>query len=717
MKKVSSTQTLSVPKFPIGLEKHVNKLKEYIFQGRRAEKNVICVGILGMAGIGKSTLAKALYNRICSNFSRACYIEDVKGQFEKNGWEHIQQSLLRQLLRYDFKVWNPSHGKEMLRKKLNRKDALIVYDNIEYSYQIDDILFEDVLHPGSTIIVTTRDQSIFRRWNNYLKYESSTLNFWQSKELFCRHAFHSDHPFAPLESLANQFVNVCRGLPLALEVYGGRLYSQPYANWINFWKRVFEKELQSILRVSYELIQLELGWIKNSRELPQSIGELSNLRIGFLWDCPNLERLSTSIGDRRLKEIIGNLCRLPLLERLPPSFHGSPSSLTSFELNNCPRGKEVDLGHLQNLCELNNLSSFSGLEYISGVCASRNLSYLNLSGCHNLHEIKQLTTLKVHVSEAFSWENHIWLENLPPRVNVHFTASAIPYVTPIVNPSYIEATSAGQELRFQLLPTSKTCIAIIIGFVSVFLVDEFDKKFLPPAIDFEISWDGKDIGGTYTTYIHDFKQAKIGELINLGIFKMSDYHHPFDLEDKTSVRVSAYTEPLRSSPRVYLKGWMRRIGEGEEYMIHNICSAFFKEIRRQWRLSDAREHAPSQLNLLNLHALDIANCRIRRLCLLNDTPIQVEEMELVYRSKQLIWGNDEVLKHLDLSIVDTNLPCTIKSMANLYKMEVMISSRGKVVHKDELQEYDKDALVNRHDEISFQFPIDLEIYASNLNRM
>eukprot|EP01018_Ginkgo_biloba_P030794 Gb_33212 [translate_table: standard] len=1150
MKKVSSTETLFVAKFPIGLEKHVNKLKEYIFQWRTAEKNVICVGIIGMGGIGKSTLAKALYNEIRSNFSRASYIEDVKAQVEKNGSKHIQQSLLQQLLRYNFELSNSSQGEEMLRKKLNGKDALIVYDNIEYSYQMDAIFFEDVLHPGSAIIVTTRDQSIFRRWNNYLKYELSTLHFSQSKELFCRHAFHSDHPFAPFDILVDQFVNVCKGLPLALEVCSSQLYNQSYANWISFWKRISAKmlpELQSILRASYEqldkkqkeifldiaiffygensetiprvweekagdfsydlqilerkcMIKLDCSWlgmhdlfrelgraivdeecpkypgrrsrlwrpsdvkdvlqnssgtegvrglslvsgervvwnedesgnrcawntdsfanmkelqllvlkddclqgdfgklsqnllflrwtnfpydhmpidlhtkqirildvaggklvnlwndqsqlplnlrelnmhncqflnrvpesmakfkgllkvnfshcillktipeefcylealevlilkycynlkylplgigrmkrvqfldlkacdklkvlpesfgqlpalrslymerctnVKNMegsfgnistlgevnvmccgilktlpshrsltdarlcnlyypnssigyqngflpneiedlrefinlgitifRELPQSIGKLSNMKRLGLWELSFLERLPTSIGDLsclerlcllnclmlkeipttignlsrlrtlqicacpELKEIpttIGNLCclkrlilkdlpklegsvvasiaklsdlkflclsGLPLLGRTP-SFHNL-SSLISFQLNNCPRVKEVDLKHLKNLFILD-LSGCSGLQYISGVSTSRNLSYMNLPGdaILDLDEIKQLTTLIIHVSESFSWENNLWLENLPLIDNVHFIASAIPYVTPIVSLPNIETTSAGQELRFQFLPTSKRCITIIIGFVSVFLIDKFDKKNLPPAIDFRISWNGKNIEGSCPTYIHDFRQSKIGELFNLGIFKMSDYHHSFDVEDKTSIRVSAWTDPLQSSPIIYLKeGWIRRIGEGEEYMIHNICSAFFKEIGQQRLLSDAQEHVPSQLNLLNLHALDIANCRIQRLCLLDDTPIQVEEMELVYKSKQLLWGNDTVLNHLDLSIVDTNLQCTIKSMANLYKMKVMISSKGKVVCKDELQEYDKYAFVNGHDEVSFQ---------------
>eukprot|EP01018_Ginkgo_biloba_P013301 Gb_21898 [translate_table: standard] len=123
---------------------------------------VIFVRIIGMGGIGKSTHAKAIFDDTRSNFSRASYIEDVKCHVEKYGLKHIHQILLGQLLCYDFEVSNSSQGEHMLKMKLIGADALIVY-------------------------------------------------------------LHSDRPFIPFKSLVYQFVNVCKGLPLAFEICGGRV--------------------------------------------------------------------------------------------------------------------------------------------------------------------------------------------------------------------------------------------------------------------------------------------------------------------------------------------------------------------------------------------------------------------------------------------------------------------------------------------------------------
>eukprot|EP01018_Ginkgo_biloba_P008696 Gb_07629 [translate_table: standard] len=234
LKRIKS-EPLIVARFPVGLEEPVAQLREYITRCRMEKNHVVFVGIIGIAGIGKTTLAKALFNNIrCDlNFNRASYIEDIKGEAEKKGLQEIQRKLLQNLLDYDYQVSNLSQGQsqQIIMKRLSNIDALIVLDNIEDKKQLDSILSPEVLLPGSTVIVTSRDSSIFKRCNDFLKYEMSRLNLSQSKELFCVHAFSTGVACASFENLVDKFVGICKGVPLALEICGRELCDESYATW------------------------------------------------------------------------------------------------------------------------------------------------------------------------------------------------------------------------------------------------------------------------------------------------------------------------------------------------------------------------------------------------------------------------------------------------------------------------------------------------------
>eukprot|EP01018_Ginkgo_biloba_P008698 Gb_07631 [translate_table: standard] len=254
--KIIKSEPLTVAKFPVGLEEPVAKLREYITRCRMEKKHVAFVGIIGIAGIGKTTLSKALFNNICwdLNFKRALYIEDIKGEAEKNGLQEIQRKLLHSLLHYDYKVSNMSQGQHIIKKRLSNIDAIIVLDNIEDKKQLDAILSPEILLPGSTVIVTSRDSSIFKRCNDFFNYEMSGLSVSHSKELFCRHAFRCGVACASFRNMVDKFVGICKGIPLALEVCGGELYGESYAIWVSYSKKFSETmlvDLKRILQVSY----------------------------------------------------------------------------------------------------------------------------------------------------------------------------------------------------------------------------------------------------------------------------------------------------------------------------------------------------------------------------------------------------------------------------------------------------------------------------------
>eukprot|EP01018_Ginkgo_biloba_P037111 Gb_09104 [translate_table: standard] len=198
-------------------------------------------------------------------FERDSFIEDIKEQVEKWGLQEVLRKLLKNLLHQDYQVpdLSQSQGQQIIRNRLNNiNNALIVLDNIENSDQLDDILPLEVLLPGSTLIVTSRDSTILKRCNEFLKYEMPELNPSQCKKLFCRHAFDSDVACAPFENLVDKFIDICDGVSLALEVCGGQFVLKSYDFCRSFLVKLTETnltnnlvKLKRVLQESYAMLE------------------------------------------------------------------------------------------------------------------------------------------------------------------------------------------------------------------------------------------------------------------------------------------------------------------------------------------------------------------------------------------------------------------------------------------------------------------------------
>ncbi|XP_058217316.1 disease resistance protein Roq1-like [Rhododendron vialii] len=182
VRKVNPTH-LNVPDRQVGLDRRVAKLNVLL----NMEYN--CVGIVaiwGMGGIGKTTIAKRLYNLIQYKFERS--------------------------------------GIKVIRKKaFGRKKVLVVLDDVYNDQQLKALAIDrDSFAPGSRIIITTRDKSslkILELGENKI-HGLEKLDEDESLELFSWHAFKEDHPPQDYLDLSRQIVHYAGGLPLALEVLG-----------------------------------------------------------------------------------------------------------------------------------------------------------------------------------------------------------------------------------------------------------------------------------------------------------------------------------------------------------------------------------------------------------------------------------------------------------------------------------------------------------------
>eukprot|EP00253_Pinus_taeda_P001215 PITA_01215 len=400
LKRVKRTH-LNVAKYPTGLDEKVNDFENTLLLEQQMGK-VQVVGITGLGGVGKTTLAKEIFNRKSSIFSKTCFLSDVR-ENAKTSIPSLQRQHLKGLIHLDLHIDNSHQGIEMLQKHLSSSQVLIVLDDVDHVDQVDALLTVHVLRPGSLVLITSRDKDVLRRSGVIAEVRGIKILASKDKHSDAELTSSSCKKRRKLQRLDMRKLHILDieesghlerflrkvHFPNLIWLRWVKCCSSSLPSWIplkNLRGNKLETVWESESQVPLQLRELKIG--ARISEFPKHIGKLKYIERIYLHlkGENNVETLREEFCNlRSLKALV--LRGWSKLKSLPDSF-GNLTNLQQIDLSG-----SSELGRLpnsfQNLIRLKSLNLYA--------CSNLTISSKTLGNIRTLENVNLCSTEKIEV--------------------------------------------------------------------------------------------------------------------------------------------------------------------------------------------------------------------------------------------------------------------------------------------------------------------------------
>ncbi|KAL9310581.1 Disease resistance protein RML1A [Arabidopsis thaliana] len=239
----------------VGIEAHLRKIQSLLDLDNDEVK---MVAISGPAGIGKSTIGRALHSLLSNRFHHTCFVDNLRGShpigLDEYGLKlRLQEQLLSKILNQD--------GSRIchlgaIKERLCDMKVFIILDDVNDVKQLEALANEsNWFGPGSRIIVTTENKELLKQHGINNTYYVGFPSDEEAIKILCRYAFRQSSSRHGFKKLTRSVTELCGKLPLGLRVVGSSLHGKNEEEWeyvIRRLETIIDRDIEQVLRVGYE---------------------------------------------------------------------------------------------------------------------------------------------------------------------------------------------------------------------------------------------------------------------------------------------------------------------------------------------------------------------------------------------------------------------------------------------------------------------------------
>ena len=118
----------------VGISSRVEEMISYL---DLESTDVHFIGICEKCGMGKTTLARAVFDKILNQFEACSFLENVREESKAHGLKTLQERLLCDIGKGGLRVKDEHKGMQVINDILHNKKVLIVVDDVSERSQLE----------------------------------------------------------------------------------------------------------------------------------------------------------------------------------------------------------------------------------------------------------------------------------------------------------------------------------------------------------------------------------------------------------------------------------------------------------------------------------------------------------------------------------------------------------------------------------------------------